>query len=171
MLLLAGCGSKTAATQRIERSFDVSWHDKASALALGYTTRDFRFHDGRWSARISVHNGTDEPLYEADWAPSESANPYFTWNGPAIVFNGLDVLGNRRLIYFPADHEEPALPYPLRPGQTWSGTIGGKLPARPALPKASPIWMRYPLFGLGKPWDNITTTDVVQWLSDKSVEL
>ena len=120
---------------------------------------------------MTVHNGTTEPLYEADWRPPESVNPFFTWNGPAIVFNGLDVLGNRRLIYFPADREEPALPYPLRPGQTWTGTIGGRLPPRPALPRRTAIWFRYPLFGLGKPWDNITTTDVVQWISDKSVEL
>ena len=165
-----GCGSGAAdGTQDVERTFHVSWHEHASQLDMRYATTQVAFHGGRWSARISVHNGTTKPMYETNWSPPDSS--HFTWNGPALVFNGLDVLGNRRLIYFAADTESPHLPYPLKPGATWTGTIGGPLAVKPIVPKGEPIWIRYPMFGIGEPWDDITTTSAVQWLSEKSVEL
>jgi hypothetical protein len=169
VVLLAGCGSSARGGQDVERTFDVSWHERASQLDMRYATTRIAFHDGRWSARISVHNGTDKPMYETNWTPPDSNG--FTWNGPALVFNGLDVLGDRRLIFFAADTETPPLPYPLRPGQTWTGTIGGRLPAEPRVPKDEPIWIRYPMFGIGEPWDDVTTSSAVQWLSEKSVQL
>jgi hypothetical protein len=93
-----------------------------------------------------------------------------TWNGPALVYSGLDVLGNRRLIYLPADTEQPKLPSPLRDGATWRGTIGGKLPATPPLPRRREIWLRYPVFGVGQPPETSTLAPV-QWISEKAVEL
>jgi hypothetical protein len=94
-----------------------------------------------------------------------------TWNGPALVYSGLDVLGSRRLIYVPADREVPDIPYPLPRGATWSGTISGAVPADPKLPHGSPIWVRYPVLGVGQPWDGVTPTAAVQWISTKAIEL
>lgn len=108
------------------------------------------------------------PLYETRWAGSTD---WSLWNGPALVYSGVDVLGDRRLIYLPADREEPAIPQPLGPGATWHGTIGGVLSQRPALPHGRPIWLRYPVFGLGRPWDYVSPSLAVQWISDRSVQL
>jgi hypothetical protein len=163
----AGCGSH-AESARIERAFAVDWHDRAGAVDVVYTARRLRFHDGRWSARISVSNRSTKPLYETAWAPDSS---HVRWDGPAIVFSGLDVLGNRRLIYFPADREEPAIPLPLRPGATWRGTVSGPIPDAPPLPRGRPIWIRYPVFGIGQIWDGINPALAVQWISDRSVAL
>jgi hypothetical protein len=168
--VLAGCGSQSRSpAQKIERTFDVAWRDRANSVAITYTTRDLRFHDGRWSAELTVHNGSNKPLYEAAWAPPDSNG--LTWNGPALVYSGLDVLGSRRLIYVAAVEEKPDIPFPLRPGATWRGTIEGKVPNEPQLPHGKPIWVRYPVFGIGQPWDGANTALAVQWISDKSVEL
>jgi hypothetical protein len=94
-----------------------------------------------------------------------------TWNGPALVYSGEDVLGTRRLIYVPAEKETPDIAFPLRSGSTWRGTIEGKIPAAPALPRRDEIWVRYPVFGLGQPWDGQNTALAVQWISAKAVEL
>ena len=96
---------------------------------------------------------------------------YQSWNGPALVYSGLDVLQSRRLIYVPADSEKPDIPYPLKPGASWRGTISGKVPADPPLPKGEEIWVRYPVFGIGAAWDNFTTSSAVVWISLKSVQL
>ena len=81
------------------------------------------------------------------------------------------MLGNRRLIYLPAHSEQPAIPFPLRDGATWRGTIEGRIPADPPLPRGEPIWVRYPVFGVGRPWDGFTAALAVQWISERSVEL
>ena len=88
-----------------------------------------------------------------------------------FVYSGEDVLGTRRLIYVPAEKETPDIAFPLRPGSTWRGTIEGKIPAAPALPRRDEIWVRYPVFGLGQPWDGQNTALAVQWISAKAVEL
>ena len=112
---LAGCGSQSGTgASPIERSFDVAWRDRAASVAVTYTARHVTFHDGRWSAEVTVHNGSGKPLYEAAWSPPDSNG--VTWNGPALVYSGLDVLGTRRLIYVPASKEEPEIPFPLRDG-------------------------------------------------------
>jgi hypothetical protein len=168
--VLVGCGTGAGhPAHDLERSFALDWHDRASSIAVSYRTTLISFHDGRWSARITVRNGSDTPLYETDWAPPGDLGT--TWNGPALVYPGLDVLGNRRLIYLAADSEEPALPYPLRAGATWSGTIGGKLPEEPRVTRARPIWLRYPTFGIGRPWDNFSPALAVEWISNKAVQL
>jgi hypothetical protein len=169
-LAAAGCGAAShAAAPRIERTFDVAWHDEATAEHVVYTTNAIRFHDGRWSARISIENRTNGPLYEATWSPPGDYGT--TWNGPALAYSGLDVLGNRRLIFVPADREVPDIPYPIPAGATWRGTISGAVPAEPKLPHGSPIWVRYPVLGIGRPWDGFTTTAAVQWISAKAIEL
>jgi hypothetical protein len=127
------------------------------------------FHDGRWSAGVSITNQTGKPLYEATWSPPGSNGR--TWNGPALVYSGLDVLGARRLIFVPADRERPDIPFPLPAGATWRGTIGGKVPASPPLPRGDAIWVRYPIFGLGQIWDGFGAASAVQWISSKSVQL
>jgi hypothetical protein len=161
------CGSRSE-SPLIERAFTVDWHDRANAVDVRYAVTSIRFHDGRWSARISVANRSGKPLYETAWAADLS---HIRWDGPAIVFAGLDVLGNRRLIYFPADREEPAIPLPLRPGATWHGTVSGKLPDAPPLPRGKQIWVRYPEFGIGQVWDGLNPALAVQWISDRSVTL
>jgi hypothetical protein len=45
------------------------------------------------------------------------------------------------------------------------------IPQRPALPRGRPIWVRYPVFGLGRPWDYLTPSLAVQWISGKGVQL
>ena len=168
--VLAGCGSQAETrAQRVERTFDVAWRDQANSVAITYTAHRISFHDGRWSAQVTVHNGSGKPLYEAAWSPPDSNGS--VWNGPALVYSGLDVLGNRRLIYVPAHNERPDIPFPLRDGATWRGTIEGTLPREPALPHGTPIWVRYPVFGIGQPWDGFSAALAVQWLSNKSVEL
>lgn len=156
--------------QRVERTYDVAWRDHASSLDLRYTTTQVAFHDGRWSARITIANHSDKPLYEPAWTPPTGSR-YSAWYGPALVYNGTDVLGSRRLIFVVADTERPAVPYPLPPGATWSGTIGGPLPSKPLIPRGSPVWVRYPTFGIGAPWDGTNAALAVTWISDKSVEL
>lgn len=156
--------------QRIERTYDVAWRDKASSLDVRYTTAQVAFHDGRWSARITVENHSDRPLYEPAWTPPTGSR-YSAWYGPALVYDGVDVLGNRRLIFVVADSERPAMPYPLRPGAAWSGTIGGELPSKPRIPRGDPVWVRYPTFGIGTPWDGTNPALAVTWISDRSVEL
>jgi hypothetical protein len=81
------------------------------------------------------------------------------------------VLGSRRLIYLAADSETPALPYPLKAGASWTGTIGGKIPSSPVIPRGQPIWLRYPVFGIGRPWDGIDAALGLQWISSKGVQL
>jgi hypothetical protein len=166
---VAGCGSQDGVGRStIERSFDVRWQDKANAVAITYTARHLVLRHGRWSADVTVHNGTGKPLYETAWEPPGSTGT--TWTGPALVYSGLDVLGNRRLIYLPADREQPSIPLPLRDGSTWRGTIGGKLPQTPVLPRGRPIWVRYPVFEVGRPGD-VGTSPPMQWISNKSVQL
>jgi hypothetical protein len=166
--LATACASSRPASVRIERTFDIHWHDHASSLDVSYTASDLVFHGGRWSARVSVHNGSPQALYEVAWSTDAQ---HITWNGPALVFSGLDVLGNRRLIYFPADRETPAIPLPLRSGATWRGTIGGSIPDKPSLPRGRPIWVRYPVFGIGQPWDGFNAATAVQWISNRGVTL
>jgi hypothetical protein len=166
---VAGCGAQsTHGIATVDRSFAMHWVDHASSQPITYRTASVRLHDGRWSARISVHNGSGTRLYETRWAGSTN---WSAWNGPALVYSGLDVLGDRKLIYLPADREVPAIPEPLEPGATWHGTIGGVIPQRPALPRGRPIWVRYPVFGLGRPWDYLTPSLAVQWISGKGVQL
>jgi hypothetical protein len=170
VLVSAGCGAPANSTApKIERTFHVNWHDTASGIAATYATSRVAFHDGRWSADITVTNQSDKPLYEATWAPIPGS--FRSWNGPALVYSGLDVLQQRALIYLPADTEQPDIPFPLKPGASWRGTIGGKVPADPPVPKADPIWVRYPVFGVGAIWDNFTTASAVVWISLKSVQL
>jgi hypothetical protein len=168
VLLLAGCGSSSTSGPRIERAFDVAWRDHASAQDVAYRTQRIVFHDGRWSVRMTITNRSDEPLFQATWRVGES---WRTWNGPALVYSGLDVLGARRLIYVAADREEPELPFPLAPGASWTGTVGGALPARPALPHGSDIWVRYPILGIGAEWDGATPSLALQVISEKGVRL
>jgi hypothetical protein len=166
-VLAAGCGSQAAAP-KIERTFDLDWHDRASQVAISYTARNIVFHDGRWSADVTVHNATGKPLYEAVWPlPGPIGSE---WDGPALVYSGLDVLGNRRLIYVPADRELPAIPLPLPDGATWHGTISGKVPRKPALPHGSDIWLRYPVFGVGQQFGLVAALDT-QWISVKAITL
>ena len=169
MLLAAGCGSSTAERgPPIERTFDIDWHDRASAQKIEYTARQIVFHHGRWSARITLHNGTDKLLYPAPWKPSDSNG--LTWNGPALVYSGVDVLGNRRLIYVPADSATPEMPFPLARGATWRSTVSGKVPARPALPRGNKIWLRYSVVVAGMPYAEAAGNgDKVDWISDKAV--
>jgi hypothetical protein len=164
----AGCGTESREAPTIDRAFAIDWHDRASSVAIAYTARRLTLGDGRWSAEVTVHNGTGKPLYEAIWEPAGSNG--VTWNGPALVYSGLDVLGTRRLIYLPADVEQPKMPFPLRDGATWRGTIGGRLPTTPALPRRRQIWLRYPVFGVGQP-PEASTLPPVQWISEKAVEL
>jgi hypothetical protein len=168
--VLAGCGSQPVTGARtIERSFDVAWRDRATSVAVTYTARHVTFHDGRWSAEVTVHNASGKPLYEAAWSPPDSNG--VTWNGPALVYSGLDVLGSRRLIYVPASKEQPEIPFPLRDGATWRGRIEGKIPTEPQLPRGRPIWVRYPVFGIGRPWDGASAALAVQWISNSAVQL
>jgi hypothetical protein len=104
------------------------------------------------------------------WSPPGN-DSWRVWNGPALVYSGLDVLGNRRLIYVAADREEPNIPYPLKPRATWRGTISGKIPAEPRLPRATDIWVRYPVFGIGHAWDGTNPAEAIQWISQKAVQL
>jgi hypothetical protein len=171
VLLATGCRSSTSAHgPKIERTFDVDWHDHASAQKIQYSAHHIVFHDGRWSARITLHNGTDKPLYPAPWEPAESKG--FTWNGPALVYSGRDVLGNRRLIYVPADAARPTMPFPLQQGATWRSTVSGKVPTKPALPRREKIWLRYSVVLVGVPFVNAAGNgDKVDWISDKAIEL
>jgi hypothetical protein len=164
---MTACGSRSPSVP-IDRSFAVDWHDRANALDVRYAVRSIRFHDGRWSARIAVENRSTKPLFETAWALDSS---HIRWDGPALVFSGFDVLGTRRLIYFPADREEPTIPRPLRPGARWDGTVSGTLPEAPPLPRREPIWVRYPEFGIGQVWDGLNPALAVQWISDRSVTL
>jgi hypothetical protein len=152
----------------VERGFAVDWHDRANAVDVRYAVTSIRFHGGRWSAGISVRNASTQPLYETPWAPDSN---HIRWDGPALVFSGLDVLGDRRLIYFPADREEPTIPLPLRPGALWRGTVSGPVPDAPPLPPGEPIWVRYPVFGIGQVWDGVNPALAVQWISNRSVTL
>ena len=69
-LTAVGCGSPTdARAPRIERSYDVHWHDAASAQPVHYAIDRIVFHDGRWRVRATVTNSTKEPLFEATWSP------------------------------------------------------------------------------------------------------
>jgi hypothetical protein len=171
VLLVAGCGSGTAARgPSIERTFDVDWHDRPSVQNIQYTAHHIVFHDGRWSAQITLHNGTPKPLYPAPWEPADSKG--FTWNGPALVYSGLDVLGDRTLIYIPADTASPTMPFPLRPGTTWRSTVSGKVPAEPALPRNDAIWLRYSLVFVGVPFVSaVGNGDKVDWISEKGIKL
>lgn len=135
---------------------------------MSYSATNLTFHDGRWSARIAITNDTGKPMYEATWSPPGDYG--MTWNGPALVYSGVDVLQKRRLIYVPADREKPDIPYPLPAGATWHGTISGKVPAKPRLPRASQIWIRYPVFGVGSAWDGYSS-GALQWISQKAIEL
>jgi hypothetical protein len=147
----------------------VHWRDHANAQRVRYRIDGITFHDGRWSVRATVTNATREPLYEATWAPPGDSG--VTWNGPALVYSGHDVLGNRRLIFVPADKETPDIAFPLRPGATWRGTIEGKIPATPPLPRNDDIWVRYPIFGVGQVWDGVNSALAVQWISEQAVRL
>ena len=166
----AGCGATGGSSVvGIERTFPINWADHADAVKIDYTATGLRLHDGRWTANVSVENRSGGPLYETTWAPQGDFGS--TWNGPALVYSGLDVLGDRRLIFLPADREEPSIPYPLQNGKSWHGTISGKLQAKPVIPHGQPIWVRYPMFGIGRPWDNVTAATAVGWISEKSVKL
>jgi hypothetical protein len=172
VLCTAGCGSASngTPTQHIERTFDVHWTDRPSETPVVYSTRDIRFHAGRWSAVVTATNNTGKPLYEARWVPSDTYGS--TWNGPALVFSGINVMGGRQLIFSPADREAPAIPFPLAPGARWSGTIGGRLQRVPKLPRGEPIWIRFPLFGVNEPWSSSESPALkVTWISEKAIRL
>lgn len=137
---------------------------------VSYTARHIVFHAGRWSAEITLHNDTGQPLYPAPWEPADTKG--FTWNGPALVYSGLDVLGSRKLIFAPADTTSLEMPFPLRQGATWRATVGGKVPSDPRLPRRSDIWLRYSLVSVGAPWSNEPGHAVtVDWISLKAVRL
>jgi len=168
--LLAGCGSSSARGPAIERSFDVDWHDHATVQPIQYTARHIVFHDGRWSAEITLHNGTAKPLYPAPWEPSASKG--FVWNGPALVYSGHDVLGGRRLIYVPADSARPPMPFPLPRGETWRATVGGKVPAKPVLPRHETIWLRFSVVLVGVPFaEAVGNAERVDWISEEGIAL
>ena len=170
-ILVAGCGAQTASTgaPKIERTFDVEWHDKATSIPVSYVTHRLVFHDGRWSAEVTIRNESDKPLYETVWSQD---NAGFRWDGPALVYSGLDVLGARRLIYVPADDERPELPFPLRPGQSWRGTVSGKVPSKPPLPRNTDIWLRFPVFGIGQEWGTYDNPALaVQVISERGATL
>jgi hypothetical protein len=167
VVILTGCGAQAGTAPRIERTFDVGWHERASQVAISYAASRIAFHEGRWSAEVTVANHTGKPLYEVTWSLGDN---HRTWNGPALVYSGLDVLGTRRLIYVAADHEVPKIPYPLRAGATWHGTVGGPLYETPVLPHKQSIWLRYPVFWLGAPFGGATGQSV-QWISLKAIEL
>jgi hypothetical protein len=171
LLVTVGCGSAAVARgPRIERAFEVDWHDHATVQPISYTARRIVFHGGRWSAEITLHNGTSQPLYPAPWEPADSKG--FTWNGPALVYSGLDVLGDRRLIYVPADAASAEMPFPLKPGATWRATVGGKVPNTPPLPKRNTIWLRYSLVLVGVPFGRVLgNAQSVDWISEKGIEL
>jgi hypothetical protein len=141
----------------------------ASQEHASFAASRITFHGGRWSAQIAITNETGKPMYETTWSPPGDYG--MTWNGPALVYSGLDVLQNRRLIYVPADREAPDIPYPLPPGATWRGTISGYVPAEPRIPRATQIWIRYPVFGVGVPWDGVTPSGALQWISQQAVKL
>lgn len=170
-MLATACGARTTARgPALERRFDVDWHEHATVQQVAYTARHIVFHAGRWSADITLHNGTGRPLYPAPWEPA--ATKGFTWNGPALVYSGLDVLGSRRLIFVPADRTSSEMPFPLRPGGTWSATVGGKVPSDPRLPRRSDIWLRYSVVSVGAPWANVVGHAMtVDWISQKAVQL
>lgn len=170
LALLTGCGSSAGEnTGTVERTFNVHWRDHADQHQVRYRVDGITFHDGRWSLHATVTNASRDPLYEATWSPP--GDPGVTWNGPALIYSGLDVLGNRRLIYVPAERETPDIAFPLRPGATWRGTIEGKIPSTPPLPHGSDIWVRYPVFGVGQPWDGVNSALAVQWISARGVQL
>jgi hypothetical protein len=165
----AGCGSQASSqAQRVERSYDVAWRDNATSVDVAYATDRIAFHDGRWTANVTITNKSDKPLFQTPWRVGES---WTTWNGPALVYSGLDVLGSRRLIYVPADREQPDIPSPLEPGKSWTGTFSGPIPAEPKLPRASDIWLRFPVFGIGMEWDMINPALAVQVISEQAVQL
>ena len=160
----AGCGSgRVDQATRIERTFHLDWHEHAASANFQYSTSSIVFHDGRWSADITVTNNSGHPAYEAIWSPAPGD---FTWEGPGLAYSGLDVLGERRLIFVAADKELPAIPFPLKQGASWHGTVSGKVPKIPPLPKKSEIWFRYPVFSLDSP-----DSSKVHWISNRSVEL
>jgi hypothetical protein len=169
-ILAAGCGAQsTSGAPKIERTFSVDWHDHATSIPVSYLTHRLVFHDGRWSADVTIRNESDKPLYETVWAPDDIG---FRWDGPALVYSGLDVLGARRLIFVPADGERPELPFPLRPGQSWRGTLSGKVPSKPALPRRTDIWLRFPVFGIGMEWNSFDNAALaVQVISERGVQL
>lgn len=168
--MLAGCGTQSRAqTTGIERTFDVHWRDHASSTALSYTTRHIVFHAGRWSARISVHNGTTSPAYESQWEIPGSNHR--TWSGPALVYSGFNVLHDRQLIFVPVDRATPPVPSPLPAGATWHGTISGKIPTAPPLPRSNTIWVRYPVFSIGDPYGPGGGLPPQQWISMQGIRL
>ena len=99
------------------------------------------FHDGRWSADVTIRNESDKPLYETVWRRTRHG---FRWDGPALVYSG-----PRRARQPPAD---------LRPGRRraarvalpaahraeWRGTSRGKVPSKPAAAAHTDIWLRLP---------------------------
>ena len=148
----------------------MDWHDRASVQKIAYTARHIVFHDGRWSAEITLHNGTGQRLYPAPWEPSDTKG--FIWNGPALVYSGLDVLGDRRLIYVPADRASSDMPFPLEPGATWRATVSGKVPSEPPLPRHDTIWLRYSVVYIGAPFSEaVGNAAHVDWISNKGFEL
>jgi hypothetical protein len=171
LLISVGCGSNAVGRgPAIERTFEVEWHDHATVQKVSYTARHIVFHDGRWSAEITLHNGTDQRLYPAPWEPAGAKG--FTWNGPALVYSGLDVLGERRLIYVPADSASSEMPFPLEQGATWHATVSGKVPSEPPLPKRNQIWLRYSRVLVGVPFGQVVgNAQSVDWISEKGIEL
>jgi hypothetical protein len=170
LLAVTGCGTSAGGRgTEIERSFDVHWHDRASELAVHYRTDRIVFHRGRWSVGVTVTNESDKPLYETTWSPPGDIGA--VWDGPALVYSGRDVLGNRRLIFVPADTETPEIAFPLKPGTSWHGTIEGRIPSTPRLPRKTAIWVRYPMFGIGQVWDGLNSALAVQWISRNGVQL
>ena len=171
LAVLTGCGSRTLARgPKIERTIAVEMHDHASVQKISYTARHIVFHAGRWSAAITLHNGTSQVLYPAPWEPSDEKG--FTWNGPALVYSGLDVLGERRLIYVPADSSSSEMPFPLKPGATWSATVSGKVPSEPPLPRHDRIWVRYSVVYVGVPFAHVVgNAERVDWISERGFEL
>ena len=167
MVILTGCGAQAGTAPKIERTFDLGWHERASQVAISYTTSRIAFHDGRWSAEVTVANHTGKPLYEVTWSLADN---HRTWNGPALVYSGLDVLGTRQLIYVAADEELPRSRTRSRPARRGTARSAARCTRRRCCRTEQSIWLRYPVFWLGAPFGG-ETQQSVQWISLKAIEL
>ena len=136
----AACTRRTAHRAHLRRRLARHTRPRSD---LSTSARRLVFHDGRWSAESRCTTAAASRSTCASGRPPTRTGS--VWNGPALVYSGKDVLGDRRLIYVPADTAKPEMPFPLARGATWRGTVVGKVPAKPPLPpKGEPIWLRYP---------------------------
>ena len=140
-------------------------HDHATSIAVAYVTHRLVFHDGRWSARVSVHNGerTSRCTRRTGRRPTRRLHlerPGARLLGPrrarqsAAHLRAADRRGRRDPV--PAAHRR----------RRWRGTVGGKVPRQPPLPRGQPIWLRYPSSASASRGTSITTALAVQWISE-----